>query len=186
MREDVCWMCDAHVNSFFVHVPTCRTFSTQLLSSNFNPLLKLRLCESDALNDDALYWINNYNQIIIMKIGVSSHHNFLVSPRRSLARTKNILFFRGRTIKKRRNGEKEGFWRYTTSHMFGLLVRRRTEPLETEDGRREKECGRCEAKERRNQQKQTDIKTIKHLSLYWCMEWISKLFYFILLVLLPR
>jgi hypothetical protein len=35
-----------------VHVPTCRTFSTQLLSNNFNPLLKLKLCESDALNDD--------------------------------------------------------------------------------------------------------------------------------------
>jgi hypothetical protein len=35
-----------------IHVPTCRTFSTQLLSNNFNPLLKLKLCESVALNDD--------------------------------------------------------------------------------------------------------------------------------------
>lgn len=56
---------------FSIHVPTCRTFSTQWLSSSFNPLLKLRLCESVALNDDALYWINNYNRIIIMKIGIS-------------------------------------------------------------------------------------------------------------------
>lgn len=38
------------------YLPTCSTLSTQLLSSNFNPLQKLRLCESDALNDDAL-WI---------------------------------------------------------------------------------------------------------------------------------
>lgn len=38
------------------NLPTCSTLSTQLLSSNFNPLQKLRLCESDALNDDAL-WI---------------------------------------------------------------------------------------------------------------------------------
>lgn len=65
------WMWNFQNFQFSVHVPTCRTFSTQLLSSNFNPLVKLRLCESDALNDDALYWINNYNWIIIMKIGVS-------------------------------------------------------------------------------------------------------------------
>lgn len=36
------------------NLPTCSTFSTQLLSSSFNPLQKLKLCESDALNEDAL------------------------------------------------------------------------------------------------------------------------------------
>lgn len=59
--------------------------------------------------------------------------------------------------------------RYTTSHMFGLLVRRGT----TRDGRGEEHAKRNE----KEPTAQTDIKTIKHLSLYWCMEWIWKLFF---------
>lgn len=187
MREDVCSQSFRSRTNLqnILHAVALK----QLQSFAEAQALRVRRIERrcPALNNKQ----NNYNQIIIIRIweifsdtilgfkSISSHHNFLLFP---LSRSYSLSFrfvslreffflwfqIEAKAKEKVRvvdvdDGEEDG---ETTSHMFGLL-RCEEEPLETGwEHTKKKKAGKSEKNRTKEPTKQTDIKTIKHLSLY--------------------